>query len=314
MLEYTRFSSGLDKPPIVQILPGLEALVSVRLGDDPSRLWEFWKRLVRDIQPQTTHVFDNRPEDGALQPATDNHKNSVRQAFEAACQGPGETHRIDWSTLNFVDNSDSDGLPEYSSSCSIGWIESADAPRGLSLRVTLPFDYPLDKLVVVGRELATNWPGLWRWIGVGYRFVPVCWHSKFTEDARKIIYYRSRRFLGVDVGEQFGLYTSFWQDWIRTVHWCTIVSRSLLDKLPEKASLYNHNTLPIEIEPIGNSLLFRAGPKPSLCDVNRQDNITDYSTTDQFLRPIRAARHVNFLPPWDAESTGAWLERFNFSV
>ena len=100
MLEYTRFSSGLDKPPIVQILPGLEALVSVRLGDDPSRLWEFWKRLVRDIQPQTTHVFDNRPEDGALQPATDNHKNSVRQAFEAACQGPGETHRIDWSTLN----------------------------------------------------------------------------------------------------------------------------------------------------------------------------------------------------------------------
>jgi uncharacterized protein (TIGR02270 family) len=313
MINETVFSMGPDTPPAVRILPSLEALVSVRLGDDPSRMWEFWNRLVRDIRHQTPYVFDNRPEDGMLQPATDMHHEAVQQAFEAACRGPGGEPRIDWANMKFVDTSDPDGLPEHSICCSIGWVESAEAPRGFSLQLTVPYDYSLEKLVDLGRDLATNWPGLWRWIGIGYRFVPVCWHSKYAEDARKIVFCRSRRFLGVDVGEQFGLYTSFWQDRIRTVHWCTIVSPFLLDKLPEGTILPHQPRLPTEIEPIGNSLLFRAGAGPSLCDVNRLDDTTGYLAADRILRPIRAGRHVNFLSPWDAESTGAWLERFNIS-
>lgn len=304
-------STAQNSVPVAVIQPCLEALVSVHLGDDPANVWTFWQHLVHNIQPKTPYVFDNRLELGRLRPAGDEDRIAIRTAFGLACTGPSEKHHIDWATTSFVDTPDTDGLPSYSCTCTIGWVTSPAEPRGFSLRVTVPVGYPWEKLVDIGRELAVQWPRQWHWITIGYRFIPIGWHNKRIEESLNVIYGRSKRFLGVDVGDPLGLYTSFWQDWIRTVHWCTILPSAFLERLGGIQTLLCQLIPPIEAETLlGETIMFRVCEKPSLGDVNRREDTSGYRALDSILRPIRSSGEVNFLGLWDAVSTKEWLERW----
>src|SRR5262249_25576077 len=149
--------------------------------------------------------------------------------------------------------------------------------------------------------------GLWRWISIGYRFVPVSWHSRLLGDAHRVIFGRSRRFLGVDVGDTLGLYTSFWQGRIRTVSWCLFLAPDFvtrLDPLPEPRQLRRSD---VDVEPLGDAWRLGAGSSPLLGDLHRREDVSAYRALDRALRPVRASGGVNFLPPWDDETTAEWL-------
>jgi hypothetical protein len=303
------FSIEQGTPPIVSLLPGMEALLSCRLGDDPEPLWTFWKHLVRDILPNAPYVFDTRQEKGELKPATSQHIQDIQDAFRQACRGHNPSHRIEWATLSFHDRLHENEVPSYSCSCSIGWIISPEEPRGFSLRITAPHD-AVPKLGVLGQELALGWPGIWRWISIGYRFVTVPIYSSLIESAIRITNGRSRRFIGADVGDTFGLLTSYWQDYIRTVNWITIISPELLRKTNEQQILELSSASSIEIKRLGKGLWLRAGEKPSLCDVNRREDPTAYQLMDKVLLNVRASDPIAFFPLLNDERTHDWLNRW----
>jgi len=305
----TLFAVDLQSTPIVTILPSLEALISCRLGDDAEPLRSFWEHLVRDILPNTPYVFNTRQEKGNLNPVSKNNLFDIQEAFKQACKGPDRNHPIDWATMAFHDKQDANELPMYSCSCSIGWISNPGEPRGLSLRITVPHD-KIEKLAELGRELALGWPGVWRWISIGYRFVTVPLFSSSISEACRIINGRCRRFKGVDVGDMYGMLTSYWQNKIRTVNWITIISSALLHNIDEQQINESNKENAVEIERLSIGLLLRAGKNPGLCDVNRQESAKAFRLMDQMLRPIRANDPITFLPLLTGEETSEWLRRW----
>lgn len=309
--EYTFFSATQNAYPIVAIQPCLEALISVHIGEDPSLIWRFWKHLIHDVQQQTPYVLDNRPGIGLLKPVSGFHHDSIREAFEVACHGVDQEHTVDWATMTFIDAADEDKVPNYSCTCSIGWIEHPADPRGFSLRITVPVGYGWSNLLDLGRELGVNGSQVYRWITIGYRFVPVSWHTDLLGDSVEIIHRLSKRFLCVDVGDAFGLFTSFWQDKIRSVNFITIVSADLLERLGGIDRVYSLCEPPVRAEKLHDNLLIQAGELPTVCDVNRRENPLAYRLVDRLLRPIRAHNdEIMLLPPWDIDSTQVWLKRF----
>lgn len=298
------FPIGSQGAPVAGIRPCLEAVVSVRLGDDPGRVGAFWERLTGAAMARARHVCDHCSPAGP-QRAADGARSSVHRAFKIACQGPDQGPAVDWAALAFSDTAEPDQLAGWSATCSIGWIAEPTAPRGFSLRMTTPTDHPWGDLLELGRELASEWPGLWRWITVGPRFIPLSPASPQYELSRREVFARARRFVLVDVGEPLGLYTTFWQERLRTVAWGTLISSELAGEISIEGSIHPR----LVVMPLRAGLLLRAGEQPILGDINRAEDLSVYLAMDRRLRAIRATSGVNFLAPWDAESSAAWLDR-----
>ncbi|MDY6993351.1 MAG: DUF3396 domain-containing protein [Pseudomonadota bacterium] len=297
------FAIQADSPPVVAILPGLEVLVSVRLGCNVSPLISLWERLFQEVKAQLTYTYDN-----TSKTATPLHQRSYRdieQAFKTVCQGYQTEHPIPWATYCFTDAPE--GIAHYSCTCALGWITSANQDRGLSLRLTVPPHYPWAQLTHLGYELARDWPQLWRWITVGYRFVLVPWYSPQLEDAFLVLYHRSKRFVAVDIGDYFGLLASYWQNHLRTINYLTIISDDLLNQchIDPLAPQALFQKIPIE-----NHMAFQIGEKPILGDINRREQLSGYQAVNQMLKPICTSESVA-LPPWNLETTMAWLNRFD---
>lgn len=298
------FSLNKDTAPAVTILPTLEALVSVRVGSDPKQVWAFWERMANYVRSHTPYVFDNCHEQLNLEKANTRHHNEIRSALHQACAGPDTSCPIEWAYRTFIDVDHQDCLPRHECSLTIGRTIGPNQPRGISFRITVP-DEKIESLSCFGLELARTWPGLWRWISIGYRFVPVQWYSPLMADALRIIDGRSKRYLGVDVGDIFGLYTSVWQNHLRTVNWMTFVCNDLASHF--KDSEFIHPAY--EFESLQSGIVFKMGPRPSLCDRNRKDSKMPFSEMDNHLRNIRAENLI-FSPLWDMKHTNNWLNRF----
>lgn len=305
------FAAEPEAPPVVAIRPCVEALLSVRLGGDPAPYRAFWDALSTPVRPWTCNVFDNRPGEGALQPASEQHVSAIDDALSAAARGPEAGPTITWATTMFVSSMDPDEIPEHSTAISIGWIQSPTAPRGLSLRITTPPTADWNALAALAERLADTWPHIFRWITVGHRFVTVPWHSQLLPEALSIVHGRSGRFRGVDVGDPFGLATSFWQDRLRTVGWLTIVSRALVDEVAPGLDPAAVASEGVDVKRVGSGFVLRAGESASMLDRNRRDNPSCYQRVDRFLAPLRAREGVYFLPPWTERESRAWLHRLS---
>ncbi len=299
------FSNKKDAAPAVTILPTLEAIISVRQGDDPKPVWAFLERMIEFTKPNTPYVFDNCRELLQLERACQHHHDEIRSALHQTCLRPDASCPIAWSTRTFLDVDHQDHLPKYGCGLTLGWITAPDQPRGISFRVTVP-ERKIDALAGLGIELARKWPDLWRWISIGYRFITVQWYSPLMADAFEIISGRSKRFLGVDVGDIFGLYTSIWQNNLRTVNWMTFVCDDLLHHLEDTD--FNRSTY--EFKPLHKGVLFKTGSLPSLCDRNRREPKTPFADIDHCLLKIRADKALTFSPMWDMMHTKEWLNRF----
>jgi hypothetical protein len=290
------------------VLPGIEALLSCRLGDDPPRLAAFWNELTADFLPHTSHVFDSAQEGADPLTATPAHHLGVREAFRQCCEGSDRDHPVRWTFLRFQDIAGADEIPTHTCTCSIGRIGNPTAPRGLSLTVTVPKERE-GELAPLACRLAARWPGLWRWISVGLRFVGGTPFREEAPEELRQIRLRSRRLAGVDVGDPFGILTSYWQDRLRTVNWISLVSDDLARSL---AGDRRGPDLPrtIHRERLSGGILLRAGDRPSLCDRSDEDACQGYVELHRALEPIVADDPVVFPPFFTVEETREWLRRF----
>jgi hypothetical protein len=85
--EYV-FSSRPGAPPVVAILPALDVVISVRLGDDPRPCQLLWELLTRSLPQPLPFVVDDRLGIGGPRPATHEERYAIPAAFESACLGP----------------------------------------------------------------------------------------------------------------------------------------------------------------------------------------------------------------------------------
>jgi hypothetical protein len=299
------FSLPKAAAPAVAILPTLEVIISVRKGDDPKPVWNLCKKILDVTDANTQYVFDNCHEPLQLEKSTQRHYDEIRSALYQACLGPDTRFPIAWSYRTFLDVDHQDRLPECSCGLTLGWIAAPDQERGISFRVTVP-DEKIDLLAKLGIKIAQTYPGLWRWISIGYRFITVQWYSSLMADALEIINGRSQRYLGVDVGDIFGLYASIWQNHLRTVNWMTFINDNLFHQLEDKN--FKHST--IEHELLEKGILFKTGSLPILCDRNRAESIKPFAHIDLFLQKIRANNALAFSPMWDMLHATKWLNRF----
>jgi len=304
------FSSRPGSPPIVAILPTLEVIISVRPGDDPEPCNVLWEAMTRGQSRPLPYVADDRHGIGGPRPSTAQEHQAIAMAFEAACLGPQQRQRINWSGLQFQDTAHVDEIPVRTNACSVGALRSLEESRGISLRATYPFAHPWAESVVLAKRIATHWPDLFSWISIGYRFVSVSMHSARFEAATEVIRNRSMRFLTVDVGDPFGFHGSVWQYQIRTPLWTMILSSRILQRLGGDTLVRTQCHGPLQCEAVGEGLLIRSGDSPMLGDVNRREDILAYQKVDRLLKPVRADRGVLILPPWDEGTSARWLQRF----
>jgi hypothetical protein len=192
----------------------------------------------------------------------------------------------------------------------VGAIQDWNEPRGISLRTTYPFDHRWSASVLLVRELAAQWPDLFSWIGLGYRFVPVSMHSARFDAATEVIRSRSRRFLAVDVGDLFGFHSSVWQHQVRAPLWTMVLSSRILQRLGGMSGARVQCDASLRCEGLGDSLLIQAGDVPLLGDVNRREDLLPYVMLDRLLMPVRPDGGVLLLPPWDEAAATEWIQRF----
>ncbi len=299
------FSAQKNSVPAVTILPTLEVIISVRKGDDPEPVWALWKRMTDFSTPFTPYVFDTCHVPLQLEKANEHHHDNIKSALYQTCQGNDPRNPIAWINRTFLDVDHQDCLPQYGCGLTLGWITAPDKPRGISFRVTVP-DNKINELADLGIELARTWPDLWRWISIGYRFIPVQWYSTLMPEALEIISGRCKRFLGVDVGDIFGLYTSIWQNCLRTVNWMTFVCDDLIHHL-EDTDFTRSN---INFDRLNNGIVFKTGALPNFCDRNRNEPKAPFVDIDHRLSEIRANKALSFSPMWDTPHTIKWLNRF----
>lgn len=308
------FSATADAPPVVAILPALDVVISVRLGDDPTPCQMLWQFLNRSQPQPLPYVVDDRLGLGVPRPATDQERQAIPAALESACLGPQDRPRIDWSGLQFQDTAHVDEIPIRTYGCSVGVIRDRNEPRGISLRATYSFEHRWSESVLLAREVAARWPDLFRWIGVGHRFVPVSMHSVHFEAATEVIRSRSKRFLAVDVGDLFGFHSSVWQYQVRAPLWTMVLSSRMLERIGGRAHARAQCDGVLQCEPLGESLLIQAGDIPFRGDVNRREDLLPYRMLDRLLMPVRPAGGVFLLPPWDEDAAMEWLQRFQHTA
>lgn len=174
-----------------------------------------------------------------------------------------------------------------------------------AIRISVPLDTPLDELEARTVELCETLRVRWGAAGLSFSGEEI----QSYEVTRGEIYARARRFPGFDVG----LYVANMRELherIRSVSWLTVVGKSLAQRLGEAPSGAPCSDELVEVRPVGDGLVIKAGAAPARGDVNRLDWPAAYRRADRWVQPVRLARDVSFFGKWDEASTEKWLRRF----
>ena len=194
------------------------------------------------------------------------------------------------------------------------WAETVGASAGGTrahavLHITVPESWPIDdfreRITAIAASLRL------RWASAGYTYSP--WLVSGFEVAGTKMAAHARRHVGYDIAEYVRLVQPF-HECIRTVNWLTFLGKDMVAKLREKGPLESSQQL--AIQPVGDSLLVRAGDVPERGDLNRLQYPTAYLEADILLRPVRArdGRDMVFFGPWDEDQITDWLCRFERAV
>ena len=122
-----------------------------------------------------------------------------------------------------------------------------------------------------------------------------------------LIHRRSKRFLGVDVGDLFGFYLSKMTGQLRTVGFVTVLAPALLESIELVRPDASVDLL--STTSVAGSLFVQAGGEPSVLDVNRSEPRDAYRAADTLCSPLRITGGINFFAPWDEKATARWLDR-----
>lgn len=152
----------------------------------------------------------------------------------------------------------------------------------------------------------------------GHAGFAINWDYKgeYASESRKQMAGFARRFLGIDLPDIACTLCAL-NSGIKSVNWLTLLGNEMISKIGGKQTLRASLSEEIGIVTLEHGVIVRAGEKPGLGDVNRQDFLPAYREVGKALAKIRAHGHPAFIKNVrgiiDEEITEAWLARFEGS-
>jgi hypothetical protein len=196
------------------------------------------------------------------------------------------------------------------------WAAPEDSPqcRGRSnfLRLTLPAEWGITRsgeALELVRDLAAHFP--FRSGHSGF-VLQTTWYGKPASElaAWKL----GMRFHGVDIRREVTDRLAVKKDSVKGVNWLTLLSEDLAEKVGGVAGLRKKLPPSVELVPVKGGVIVKAGPRPSVGDVNRRETLPDYRAAYRLLARLQkpVVESYTGFPLKEAdpsEGTAAWLER-----
>ncbi len=98
---------------------------------------------------------------------------------------------------------------------------------------------------------------------------------------------------------------------IKGPSWVTFLDDEFVGKLGGLKKLQKAVPAPATVVARKRGVMIQAGPRPTLGDRNRQEDVSLLRAINKVLRPIRVRDDVVMRPFGDADGTREWLERFD---
>jgi hypothetical protein len=292
---------------LVNIQPSLEFMFEVGPRHTAECVQKVLRRLYAFAEPKLTHhyVFGDKPYEMVMT-NTDRLGTALEDLSTLTSNHPESIH---WSTTTFYGELTKSGAPSTSLTVSIGWLKAQNDVFGVSVRL----HYSIHKnLLELAKQSLLEIDTKLSWAILVNRFVPPLQFDGRFVDGYRDIYYLSKRFPIVDIGDELNLNTSYWRDNLRTIGWWNYLGPKFASRLPidifNKAdsnagfSIQKHN--------VGGVVLSIDG-EPTLGDVNKaqfapRSLLSIYKRLEQLI----PATGIDFLEPWSSEETIDWLHRW----
>lgn len=173
-----------------------------------------------------------------------------------------------------------------------------------TLSIAVPITWPLDDFRARVVSIAERLPLRWGAAGLGYGG----WEFDAFNFTRSAVFAHARRFAGYDVPHDIG-HLADWHERVRSVSWLTFLGGAFVKRLAAKGRAPKTDDL-VEVTPLGDGLVLRAGARPEECDLNRLRLAPAYVRVDETIRPVRARSGIDFGDPWTESTSEKWLRRF----
>lgn len=117
------------------------------------------------------------------------------------------------------------------------------------------------------------------------------------------------RYLGIDLNDPFGNYTSYMPRGFRSINWqIGIPERRLTSLTPAQSeTMLGHTTLEDGVR------YWRTGERPSICDRNSTSHhhaIAEYAAIDRQLQSLKYISPISWMPNWRSDTFERWQNRW----
>ena len=98
---------------------------------------------------------------------------------------------------------------------------------------------------------------------------------------------------------------------IVTVDWLTLLGSMYTEKLGGAERISKDLDNDVDVFPLNNGVIIRAGSLPKIGDVNRNDSLVAYQKVSKYLKGLRAPAEEAWIEGFEPEETEEWFARFD---
>jgi len=99
-------------------------------------------------------------------------------------------------------------------------------------------------------------------------------------------------------------------DGVPTINWLTFVSAECVARLGGLAAIKAQISGGVKLYPLTHGLMLRAGERPLLGSVNRQEAMDDYYVVGRILAPVKSTIEVQSSVAGSRAESTEWMHRF----
>jgi len=295
---------------LVTIQPCLEFMFQIGQNSSPQRMIHTMYMLYESVKGRVHQCFTlnhmsssivNEPDQMLAQAARD--LKTLASKVE---------NDVNWNSITFFGELSSIGTPLSELVVTIGWLKSESNKFGISIRLVCLIETSLTDLKIIARKCITETDDSLCWAQLTHRFITPLLYSRQYPQAYQDIYYLSKRYSTVDIGDELGLFLSLWRDAIRTIGWWNYVGLKFVSQLNQDLGSHSDPLSDLEIKfTKSGGLILDIDCEPTNGDINRQASLpkglySAYRLLERFI----PAEGVDFLRPWDSEESIHWLHRW----
>jgi hypothetical protein len=133
--------------------------------------------------------------------------------------------------------------------------------------------------------------------------------------SQKHAWAKSMRHRGIDIFNFSNESLAVQRDGIKGIGWLTILDNGFVKEFGGQKKLREALPDAVELLPVKNGLIIKAGPQPQIGDTNRREFLPEYKAVYKVVKPL-AERAIERSPnlllgPDSKDKTRAWLRRFD---